>query len=181
MNCHQSDPSDPHTAREAGAPEKNQQPIAYEQVILHSAIISQKQFSADNAGIHPTLDIATVQCVENFILNRCDAKDRLVDNIIGQPVMCKISLKKQHVNFGLSDKQMSQIDSVLLRFRNTTSNAVQFYLAPGVNHCGIDRLKDPTTVLDIVNLRRVDAHDVLHKMEIWIETGQAPTQLKAIS
>lgn len=260
-----------------------------EQVILRSAIIRQKQFSLDNAGIRPTLDVATEQRVENYILNSCDAKDGIVDNIIGQPIMCKISLKKMQVNLDLSNKQISYIRSILrdtrldggnkqdfvslgnladfpfydfnsrdisvllpyandefnqnvtdlyflnvpaaiatyeqnlkngrvlksttdlsqfrkaggkaiiwhgtrdnlvnanvtldyfLRFRNTTGNAVQFYLAPGVNHCGIDRLRDPIAGLEGVNIHHVDAHDVLHQMETWIETGQAPKQLKAIS
>ncbi len=65
------------------------------------------------------------------------------------------------------------------RVRLTAGNSLQFYLAPGVNHCAVDRPTDPMAGLDVFT--SLDKTEVLKQMEKWIETGVAPTQIKTVS
>jgi len=68
-----------------------------------------------------------------------------------------------------------------LAARKTSGKSVQFYLAPGVNHCGIDRARDPIAGLVNVNLAPPARTTVIKQLEQWIETGQSPQQIQAIS
>jgi hypothetical protein len=68
-----------------------------------------------------------------------------------------------------------------LSAKKTSGQSVQFYLAPGVEHCAIDRSRDPIAGLINVNISPSARTAVLKQLEQWIETGQAPQQIPAVS